>query len=140
MPSAFCATASSNRSRGAVEELLRYETPVPTVSRIAMSDAVLDGCPVAKGTKVRSMLAIANHDPAVFADPGVVDFHRDANPHIAFGAGIHFCLGAPLARLELSVTVPRLLQRMPGLRLAGDPVQRETFVLRGYHSVPVASH
>ena len=62
---------------------------------------------------------------------------RDPNPHIGFGAGIHFCLGAPLARLELQTSVPLLVERLPGLRLAAEPALRPTFVLRGYESVPL---
>lgn len=101
----------------AIEELLRYESPVPIVNRITMSDTQLDGCPVAHDTRVRVMLAIANHDPAIHADPESVDFHRDANPHIAFGAGVHRCVGSNLARMELRVAMREWHRRIPDYRL-----------------------
>jgi len=97
----------------AIEELLRYESPVPVVNRIAMSDASLDGCPIAKGTRVRALLALANHDPEVFGNPEVMDFNRDVNPHIAFGGGVHRCVGSHLARLELRVAVREWHRRIP---------------------------
>ena len=97
----------------AVEELLRHQSPVPTVSRVATSDTTLDGCPIATGTRVRPLLSIANHDPEVFPDPGVVDFDRVVNPHIAFGAGVHRCLGSHLARIELRGALREWHQRIP---------------------------
>ena len=79
----------------------------------------------------------ANRDPAAFPDADTFDSGRTPNNHIAFGAGLHHCLGAPLARMELQISLPTLLDRCPGLELAGEPVRTPTFVLRGYRSVPV---
>lgn len=124
----------------AIEEMLRFDSPLHLFERTAKEDVEIAGVTLRKGEKIAALLGSANRDPLQFENADAFDIARDPNTHIAFGAGIHFCLGAPLARLELSVTVPRLLERMPALRLAGDPVQRETFVLRGFHSVPVASH
>jgi cytochrome P450 len=101
----------------AIEELLRYESPVPIVNRIAMRDTELDGCPVAKDTRVRVMLAIANHDPANHPEPETVDFHRVGNPHIAFGGGVHRCVGSHLARLELRVALREWHRRIPDYRI-----------------------
>ena len=122
----------------AIEEMLRFDSPLHLFERTAKEDTEVAGVRVHKGEKIAALLGSANRDPQAFADADRFDVSRDPNPHIAFGAGIHFCLGAPLARLELSVTVPRLFERMPGLHLVGEPVQRETFVLRGYHHIPVA--
>jgi cytochrome P450 len=122
----------------AVEEMLRYDSPLQLFERTAKEDVTVAGVHVEKGAKIAALLGSANRDPEVFDDADTFDIGRDPNAHIAFGAGIHFCLGAPLARLELSVTVPRLFERVPGLHLVGEPSRRDTFVLRGYHSIPVA--
>ena len=68
-----------------------------------------------------------------------MNLERDPNPHIAFGAGIHFCIGAPLARLEMNIALPLLIERFPGLELAAEPIRRPSFVLRGYETVPVTN-
>ena len=81
----------------------------------------------------------ANRDPAVFADADTLDVRREPNPHLAFGVGVHFCLGAPLARMELAESLSAMFATYPDLRLAGDPVSRGTFVLKGYRSVPVTA-
>jgi cytochrome P450 len=128
----------SGLTETAVEEMLRYDSPLHLFERTAKEDVTVAGVRLRQGERIAALLGSANRDPAAFDDADVFDIARDPNKHIAFGAGIHFCLGAPLARLELSVTVPRLLERMPDLQLAGDPVRRDTFVLRGYHSIPVA--
>ena len=121
----------------AIEEMLRFDSPLHLFERTAKTDTVVAGVEIKEGQKIAALLGSANRDPEEFTDANRFDIRRDPNNHIAFGAGIHFCLGAPLARLELSVTVPRLLERLPNLQLAGEPVQRDTFVLRGYHSIPV---
>ena len=121
----------------AIEEMLRFDSPLHLFERTAKTDTVVAGVEIKEGQKIAALLGSANRDPEAFTAADTFDIRRDPNNHIAFGAGIHFCLGAPLARLELSVTVPRLLERLPNLQLAGEPVQRDTFVLRGYHSIPV---
>ena len=95
------------------------------------------GVHVEAGQKVAALLGAANRDPAVFAGPDVFDPGRDPNPHLAFGAGLHFCLGAPLARMELTESVTALFDRFPDLGLAGEPESRGTFVLRGFRKVLV---
>jgi cytochrome P450 len=122
----------------AVEEMIRYDAPLQLFERTAMADLDLDGVLVNRGEKVAALLGAANRDPAVFVDPDRMDVTRDPNPHLGFGAGIHFCLGAPLARLELQMSVPALLARFPRLELAEVPRLRQTFVLRGYQSVRVS--
>ena len=120
-----------------VEEMLRYDSALQLFERTATSDVEVGGVPVREGQKVAALLGAANRDPATFDRPDEFDVRRDPNPHLAFGAGLHFCLGAPLARMELVESVSLLWGRFPGLRLAGEPESRGTFVLRGYHSVPV---
>jgi cytochrome P450 len=121
----------------AVEEMLRYDTPSQLFERTATQDVEVAGVTITAGQKVAALLGSANRDPEVFPDADTFDVRRDPNPHIAFGAGIHFCLGAPLARLEMQQSLPMLAERFPTLRHAGEPVPRGTFVLRGWESVPV---
>lgn len=121
----------------AIEEMLRFDAPLQLFERTAGQDVEVGGVAVPAGGKVAALLGAANHDPAVFADPTRFDMTRTTNPHIGFGAGVHHCLGAPLARMELQVSLPALLRRCPGLGLTDAPVRRPTFVLRGYSSVPV---
>ncbi len=121
----------------AVEEFLRYDAPLHLFERTAKADTEIGGVPVRAGEKVAALLGSANRDPAVFADADRLDVGRDPNPHIGFGGGIHFCLGAPLARLELQISLPLLLERYPRLAPAAEPVLRDTFVLRDYHSIPL---
>ena len=123
----------------AIEEMLRFDSPLQLFERTAKEDVEIGGVLVAKGAKIAALLGSANRDPQIFEGADRFDITRDPNNHIAFGAGIHFCLGAPLARLELSITVPRLLERLPQLHLVQEPVQRETFVLRGFHRMLVAA-
>ena len=92
---------------------------------------------VEPGQKIAALLGAANRDPAVFADADTFRPGRDPNPHLAFGAGVHFCLGAPLARMELTESLGLLLRELPDLDLTGTPESRGTFVLRGFTSVPV---
>lgn len=121
----------------AVEELLRYDAPLQLFERTAKEDTEVCGVPIPKGTTVAALLGAANRDPDVFADPDRLDVGRDPNPHLAFGAGVHFCLGAPLARMELGIGLETLLRRCPTLGPADPPTRRPTFVLRGYTSIPV---
>ena len=122
----------------AVDELIRYDSPLQLFERTAKQDADIGGVRIPAGRKVAALLGAANRDPAVFADPDRLDVGRDPNPHLGFGAGIHYCLGAPLARVELQVGLSTLLDRFPRLELAGEPVRRPEFVLRGVSSLPTS--
>jgi pimeloyl-[acyl-carrier protein] synthase len=122
----------------AVEELLRYDSPVQFTSRHALADLEIGGRRVRAGETVIAVLGAANRDPAQFPDPDRLDLARAPNRHIAFGGGIHFCLGAPLARVEARIAIGALLARLPGLELGpGSPVRRDTVTLRGLTSLPV---
>jgi cytochrome P450 len=122
----------------AVEELLRYGSPVQWTARVALTDLEIDGRRISPNQAVLGFLGAGNRDPAVFAHPDRLDLARDPNPNLAFGRGIHFCLGAPLARLEAQIALPALLHRFPDLRLAGEPEPRPTWNLRGLARLPVA--
>jgi len=121
----------------AVEELIRYDSPLQLFERTAYDDVEIGGVTVGRGQKIAALLGSANRDPSVFADPSAPDVGRDPNPHLGFGAGIHFCLGAPLARLELMVSVPTLLRRLPRMELAEEPAHQPNFVIRGLRSLRV---
>jgi cytochrome P450 len=121
----------------AVEELLRHGSPVQWTGRVALADVELGGRRIAANQSVVGILAAANRDPAVFADPDRLDLGRHPNPHLSFGRGIHFCLGGPLARMEAQILLPALLERFPELRLAGEPEPRPTLNLRGLARLPV---
>jgi cytochrome P450 len=123
----------------AVEELLRFDSALQLFERTATADVEVAGQPVAAGEKVAVLLGSANRDETVFDEPDRLDLARDPNPHVAFGAGVHFCLGAPLARVELAESLGLLARRFPSLRIDGEPARRPTFVLRGYESVPVSA-
>jgi cytochrome P450 len=121
----------------AVEEMLRYDAPLQLFERTARADTTIGGVTVPAGRKVAALLGAANRDPAAFPGPDRFDIGRDPNPHLGFGAGLHFCLGAPLARVELRTALTTLIHRCPGLALAADPIRRPTFVLRGYTEIRV---
>ena len=121
-----------------VEEMLRFDPALQLFERTAVDSVEIAGIVVEKGQRIAALLGAANRDPAVFDRPDEFRPARDPNPHLAFGGGIHFCLGAPLARVELVESLTHLFRAMPQLRLAGEPVSRDTFVLRGYKAVPVA--
>jgi cytochrome P450 len=121
----------------AVEELIRYDSPLQLFERTAVADTEIDGVTVEAGTKIAALLGAANRDPAVFADADRFDVSRADNPHLGFGAGIHFCVGAPLARVELQSSLATLLRRFPALALAEMPQRRPEFVIRGVKSLPV---
>jgi len=124
--------------QSAVEELLRYDGPVQRTGRMATADVEIGGKQIPKGSVVVAAIGAANRDPAHFPDPERLDITRRDNRHIAFGFGIHFCLGAPLARIEGQVAIGTLLRRVPALKLVSDtPVWRESSVLRGLKTLPV---
>jgi len=120
-----------------LEEMLRYDAPLQLFERTATTDLSLAGQPVWSGQKVAALLGSANRDESVFPAADRFDVGRSPNPHVGFGMGVHFCLGAPLARMELQVSLRALLQRFPRLALAGEPVPRPTFVLHGYTRIDV---
>lgn len=127
-----------SRAPRAVEEFLRYDSPAQMISRTAIEDFEWHGASIEKGDSVLALLGSANRDPQRFPDPDRLDTDRSPNPHLAFGAGIHFCPGAQLTRLEARAALPRLLERLPGLRRADEPsVRRPTAVLRGFVHLPV---
>lgn len=110
----------------AIEEILRFSGPLVTAGpRFVLKDTVLHGETIPAGDMVAPMFLSANHDPAQFERPEVFDITRSPNRHVAFGAGIHFCIGAPLARLDALVALPMLFERFPDIRLAVDPGQIE---------------
>ncbi|MFE9836312.1 cytochrome P450 [Streptomyces sp. NPDC005551] len=115
----------------AVEELMRYDTPLQLFERWVLDDIEIDGTTIPRGSEIAMLFGSANHDPAVFADPGKLDLTRRDNPHISFSAGIHYCIGAPLARLELGTSLDALLVHAPGLRPVSEPERRPNFVIRG---------
>jgi cytochrome P450 len=122
----------------AVEELLRFDSPVQMTGRVALERVSIGGKTVEPGQWILPLLGGANHDPATFADPHKLDLTRNPNPHVAFGRGIHFCLGAPLARLEGQIAIAALVRRFAGLALAGEPVRRNQLTLRGLKALPVS--
>jgi cytochrome P450 len=122
----------------AVEELLRFDTPLQLFQRTAMVDADVAGTRIRAGERVALLLGSANRDAEAFGDPDRLDVGRSPNPHLGFGAGIHFCLGAPLARLELQEELGALLRLAPGIELDGEPERRPGHVIRGFERVPVS--
>ncbi|MDQ2749001.1 MAG: cytochrome P450 [Actinomycetota bacterium] len=121
----------------AVEELIRYDSPLQLFERTALADTTVGGVVVEQGHKVAALLGAANRDPTVFSEPERFDLARGGNPHLGFGAGIHFCVGAPLARVELQTSLRTLLRRFPRLSLHAAPQRRPEFVIRGVLSLPV---
>ncbi len=122
-----------------VEEMLRFDSALQLFERTATAPVRVGDVVVEPGQKIAALLGAANRDPAVFDEPGELRVDRDPNPHLAFGVGVHFCLGAPLARMELTESVGILFDRYPDLTLAGEPESRGTFVLRGFRRVPVTA-
>jgi cytochrome P450 len=122
----------------AIEEILRLEAPAQGLFRIAARDVEVGGVTLPKGARVMAHFASANRDACVFANPDEYEPERpDVAKHLAFGKGIHFCIGAPLARLELGVALPMLLTRLPRLRRGGAGRREEIFFARGFRSLPV---
>jgi unspecific monooxygenase len=121
----------------AVEELMRYDTPLQLFERWVLDDIEIDGTTIPRGAEIAMLFGSANHDPAVFADPGRLDLSRKDNPHISFSAGIHYCIGAPLARIELAASMTALLERAPTLRPATEPRRKPNFVIRGLEGLSV---
>jgi cytochrome P450 len=124
--------------RCAVEELLRLDGPVQMVQRVANERVEVAGAAIEKGQIVVPLVGAANLDPEVFDKPTELQLERSPNPHLAFGAGHHFCIGAPLARLELAVALPALMRLAPNPRLAARPKRRRSFTIRGLETLPLS--
>ncbi|MFE0154227.1 cytochrome P450 [Nonomuraea sp. NPDC059007] len=123
----------------AIEELMRWDTPLQMFERWVLEDIEVEGVAIPKGVEVALLFGSANRDPEVFADPDRLDVGRADNPHISFGAGIHFCLGAPLARIELMESFGALLEKAPNLELVREPVWKPGYVIRGLESLEVTT-
>jgi cytochrome P450 len=122
---------------GAVEEMLRFDSPTQALPRRATRDVVLHGATIREGEEVSLVWGAANHDERRFPDPERFDIHRDDNRHLALGHGVHFCMGSHLARLEGRVAFEELLTRMPGYALEGEPAWQASAWARAYASVPI---
>ncbi|MDY7103019.1 MAG: cytochrome P450 [Actinomycetota bacterium] len=129
--------AEPDLASSAVEEMLRYDSPVQLDSRTAFETTDVAGVEVPKGRRVVTLLGAANHDPTHWSDPGRFDITRAEGPPMSFASGIHYCLGANLARLEGEVVVSGMLRRFAGIELTAEPVNRPRLTLRGYESVPL---
>jgi cytochrome P450 len=124
---------------GAVEELLRYDGPVQRTARIPSEDVTIGGRTIGKGEMVMPFIGAADRDPAQFRDPDRLDITRADNRHVAFGMGIHFCLGAPLARIEGQIAIGTLVKRFAKLALVTEkPEYRPSLTLRGLSTLPVS--
>jgi cytochrome P450 len=123
----------------AVDEFLRFDAPLHLFERTATEDTEIGGVVVKEGQKIAALLGSANRDEEIFENADQLDLTRSPNPHIGFGAGIHFCIGAPLARMEMTTALPQLVKKFPGMKLTAEPIRRPTFVLRGYESVSVSA-
>lgn len=121
----------------AVEELMRYDTPLQLFERWVLDDMEIDGTPVPRGSELALLFGSANRDPEKFENPDTLDLARTDNPHVSFGAGIHYCLGAPLARIELAASFGELLREAPTMRLAAEPEWKAGFVIRGVRELLV---
>ncbi|MEV6023912.1 cytochrome P450 [Streptomyces sp. NPDC052036] len=121
----------------AVEELMRYDTPLQLFERWVLDEIEIDGTTVPRGAEIAMLFGSANHDPAAFDAPEKLDLTRRDNPHISFSAGIHYCIGAPLARIELAASMTALLEKAPTLRLAAEPRRKPNFVIRGLEGLSV---
>lgn len=121
----------------AIVELLRYDTPLPLFERWVLEPIEVGGFSIPRGAEVALLFGSANRDPAAFERADVLDLARDPNPSLSFGAGIHYCLGAPLAKLELGIAFGTLLRRVPRLELVDTPRWKPTFVLRGLEALRV---
>jgi cytochrome P450 len=131
---AFAAEASWAAT---VEEMLRLDAPLHLFARYALEDVEFAGVRLKKGEKIGLLLGAANRDPDRFPRPDLFDAGRDPNPHLAFGAGIHFCVGAPLARLEMATALPILFACLPRLRLAETPQYRDAYHFHGLEALRV---
>ncbi|WP_052849564.1 cytochrome P450 [Streptomyces avicenniae] len=123
----------------AVEELIRHDAPLQLFERTATAPTTVAGYALEPGDRIAALLGAAARDPAVFTDPDALDIGRTPNRHLGFGAGIHYCVGAPLARVEIAAALAALTTRLPGLRLAAEPRRRPEFVIRGLSELRVTA-
>ncbi|MGW4909915.1 cytochrome P450 [Streptomyces sp. NPDC004270] len=121
----------------AVEELMRYDTPLQLFERWVLDEIEIDGTTIPRGAEIAMLFGSANHDPEVFHRPDDLDLTRRENPHISFSAGIHYCIGAPLARIELAASMTALLEKAPTLSLTAEPRRKPNFVIRGLEGLSV---
>ncbi|HVF07971.1 MAG TPA: cytochrome P450 [Actinomycetota bacterium] len=129
--------ADRDLDRAAVDELLRFDSPVQMTMRVATEGSLIDGRPVSPGSVVILVTGAANRDGTVFEQPDRLDWHRGENPHVAFGGGLHYCLGAALARAEARIALRALLDRLPNLVVAGEPLRRPSFTIRALSRLPL---
>ena len=122
-----------------IEELMRYDTPLQMFERWVLDDSEIHGVHVPRGHEVALLFGSANRDPEVFEHPDELRLRRDPNPHMSFGAGIHFCLGAPLARLELQISFSTVLRRLPRLELVSEPAWKPNYIIRWLRELRVRS-
>ncbi len=132
------AAAVALNPAGHVEEMLRYDAPLHMFTRYALEDVEVAGERFRKGDLIGLLLGSANRDPAKFVEPDAFDAGRSPNPHVSFGAGIHACVGAPLARLEMQAALRVLFERLPGIRIAEPPRVKDAWHFRGLESLCVA--
>jgi cytochrome P450 len=121
-----------------IEEIMRYDAPLHLFTRYALDDIEFGGVKFRKGEEVGLLLGAANRDPARFANPGQFIPERYPNPHVSFGAGIHFCIGAPLARLEMLIAFQTLFKRLPKMRLVSAPHYKDAYHFHGLDELRVA--
>jgi len=121
----------------AIEEILRWDSPVQLDGRTAMEPASIGGIEIAEGNRVVTLLGGANHDPSHWTDPGNFDITRDEGPPMSFASGVHYCLGANLSRAEGQAVFAEMLQRFDKIEPAGEFVNRPRLTLRGFESVPI---
>jgi cytochrome P450 len=126
-------------AKRATEECLRYDAPVKSIQRLAVQDVEMRGKVVHKDDRIRWFISSANRDPEVFANPETFDISRDPNPHVAFGSGVHHCLGATLARLEGQEVFKALAERFPSLHVdSAELAYQPSITFRSLKSLPVA--
>lgn len=134
----FLSMTSPQAIQIAIEEFLRFDGPTPAMMRIAVRDTDVNDQAIRTGDRVWTFISSANRDPAAFVAPDRLDLRRSPNPHVTFGFGAHFCLGAPLARMEAQIALPRLHQRFPNMTLAAEPKGwNDGLTLRGPGTVQV---
>jgi unspecific monooxygenase len=121
----------------AVEELLRFDTPLQMFERWVLEPIELHGAVIPKGAELGLIFGSANRDPEAFEQPDELDLAREPNPHLTFGAGIHFCLGAPLGRQELQISFGTMLDRFPNLELVEEPKWKPNYIIRGLRGLRV---